>query len=355
MKPLYISAVVSFSGKTALTLGLGLKLQAAGHKVGYYKPISAQPFLAGGKVVDEDAAFVREALKLESPAHELSSVVMDDALLSAILEGRNTRDFEKEVRESYAKLSAGKDVLLVEGGASMREGYVAGLSTARLTEMLSLPTLGVIRYRDAGKLVDDALAIHARMGSHTLGVVVNAVPVDAMKTVNYQVAPFLEKHGVRVYGVLPHQQSLMSISVGELIGITSARVLNSKVNENALVENLSVGAMSVESALPRFRRTLHKAVITGGDRADLQAAALETSTVALILTGNLQPSSTIVQRAEELGVAVLMVSGSTIETVEAVDKVFGKTSLSSPAKLERFMTLLDHHLDTKRLFTDLGL
>ena len=36
-----------------------------------------------------------------------------------------------------------------------------------------------------------------------------------------------------------------------------------------------VGAMSVESALSYFRRKPNKAVITGGDRADIQLAALE--------------------------------------------------------------------------------
>jgi BioD-like phosphotransacetylase family protein len=39
-----------------------------------------------------------------------------------------------------------------------------------------------------------------------------------------------------------------------------------------------VGAMSAENALSYFRRKAHKVVITGGDRPDIQLAALETST-----------------------------------------------------------------------------
>lgn len=62
MKPLYITAVVTFSGKTALALGIGLKLQAAGKRVGYFKPVSTQPFISGGKVIDEDADFVKRSL-----------------------------------------------------------------------------------------------------------------------------------------------------------------------------------------------------------------------------------------------------------------------------------------------------
>ena len=122
-----------------------------------------------------------------------------------------------------------------------------------------------------------------------------------------------------------------------------------------LVENLSVGAMTVESALPLFRRTINKAVITGGDRTDLQAAALETSTAALILTGNLQPSATIVRRAEELGVAVLLVSDSTMETVEKIESVLGRTRLGQAEKLNRFQAMLAEHLDYERLLKGLEL
>lgn len=354
MKPLYITAVVTFSGKTALALGIGLKLQEAGRKVGYFKPVSSQPYLVDGKLVDEDAEFVRRTLQLNIPSHELSPVIVDETLLTSIIEERNTRDFAKEIRDAYAHLSQNNDVMLVEGGGSMREGYAVGLPTVEMAQLLDLPTLGVVRYRDGLKLLDDVLALKSRVEDRVLGVVINAVPSDAFELVKNKVAPYLEKQGIKVYGVLPHQPALMSISVAELIAITNARVLTTTAHTDKLVENLSVGAMSVEAALPRFRRVLNKAVITGGDRADIQAAALETSTSALILTGNLQPSSTIIQRAEEANVPVLMVSGSTIDTIETVEQVFGKTRLASPEKLAHFLRTIDQHLDTARLFADLG-
>src|SRR5436190_5213044 len=129
MKPLYISAVVTYSGKTALTLGIGLKLKAAGHKVGYFKPISTQPYRVGGKLTDEDAAFVRQALALTDPLEDMSPVIIDEALFNALIQGKETRDFTQEIKDAYSRVSQGKDVLLIEGGASMREGYAIGLNT----------------------------------------------------------------------------------------------------------------------------------------------------------------------------------------------------------------------------------
>jgi BioD-like phosphotransacetylase family protein len=355
MKQLYVTAVVTFSGKTALTLGIALKLKDAGHKVGYYKPVSTQPFLEGGKLADEDSVFVRKALGIDVPASDLSAVIIDEPLFQKLIQGVETRDFTQAIKDGYSRLSQGKDVLLVEGGASMREGYAIGLNTTQIADLLDLPTLGVVRYRDGLMLVDDVLAMQFRMKPRLLGVVINSVPVEAMDQVKQQVAPYLEKRGVKVYGVLPYEQQLMAISVGELRQILNAKMLTGEARLDAMVENLSVGAMSAEAALPRFRRMLNKAVITGGDRADIQAAALETSTIALILTGNLQPSSSVVKRAEELGVAVLLVPDNTIETVEKVERVFGKTRLNLPDKLARFRAILDTNLDWTRLFADMGL
>ena len=77
MKPLYITAVVTFSGKTALALGIGLKLKDAGRKIGYWKPISTQPCTVEGQLVDEDAAFVKRALDLDTPLGHLKAEATD--------------------------------------------------------------------------------------------------------------------------------------------------------------------------------------------------------------------------------------------------------------------------------------
>ena len=99
----------------------------------------------------------------------------------------------------------------------------------------------------------------------------------------------------------------------------------------------------------------HRRDVTGGDRTDIQAAALETSTTCLVLTGNLQPTATIVKRAEEMNVAVLLVPDSTLETVEKLESIFGRTSLGQPEKLGRFQAMLAEHLRYSELIKDLGL
>ena len=71
MKSLYVTSVERYSGKTAVCLGLGKRFQSDGYKVGYLKPLSLQPWMAGGHLADEDAAFVKDALGLVAQTWEL--------------------------------------------------------------------------------------------------------------------------------------------------------------------------------------------------------------------------------------------------------------------------------------------
>jgi len=158
-----------------------------------------------------------------------------------------------------------------------------------------------------------------------------------------------------VLGALPHVPRLSALSVGELKQRLDAEVLTKDLDPNALVETFTIGAMTAEAALSRFRRTKNKAVITGGDRTDIQLAALETPTVLLILTGNLRPSPLIIQQAEMLNVQILLVPDNTMETVEIVERAYGKTRLGQPEKLEAFKQLMAGNVDVAAIYAALGL
>ena len=95
-----------------------------------------------------------------------------------------------------------------------------------------------------------------------------------------------------------------------------------------LVEHFMIGAMNVESALSYFRKVSNKAVITGGDRSDIQLAALETPTKCLILTGELYPNASILGRAQEVGVPIVVVRADTANTLEVCENPFGICQLT---------------------------
>ncbi|MFZ6031238.1 MAG: phosphotransacetylase family protein [Chloroflexota bacterium] len=361
MKPLYITSIEPYSGKTAACLALGMRFQADGYQVGYLKPLSLQPWRVGDHIADEDAAFVKEILGLAAESWELSPIVITPEYLRDCMDTfeclppEGDPDRLQQVRAAFDAASAGQDVLLLEGGGSLREGYVVGLPTPLVAQHLNSKALAIVKYSDEVRTLDDALTAQYRLGSLLSGVILNRIPEDANTFVNKTAIPYLEGKGIPVLGALPDVHSLAALTVGEIVQALNAEVLTKYLRPQALVENLTIGAMTADTALSRFRKYAHKAVITGGDRTDIQLAALETSTTLLILTGNLRPSPLVVRQAEEFGVAILLVPGNTLETVEAIERLFGKTRLGHSAKLKTFQNLLDEHFDFGRLYPMLGL
>jgi BioD-like phosphotransacetylase family protein len=354
-KTLYVTSVERHSGKTAICLALGRHLQAAGYRVGYLKPLSLQPWRVAGRVADEDAAFAKEVLELAAEPWEISPVVVTPDFLRAHMSGETEPDLMRQVRTSFEAARVGQDVLLLEGGGSLREGYVVGLPTPAVAANCGGDVLAIVKYRDEVRVLDDALTAHTRLGETLCGLIINRVPPDATTFVFEVAVPYLERQGIRVFGVLPEVRSLEALMVAELVDVLEAQVLTEHYSPEAIVETLTIGAMTSEAALSHFRKQTNKAVITCGDRADIQLAALETSTTCLILTSNLRPSPLIVKQADEFNVAVLLVRTNTLETVEAIECIFGKTRLGQVAKLRQFEALLAEHLDLDRLYQVLEL
>lgn len=359
MKPLYVSSILTFSGKTAVCLGLGLRMQVGGLKVGYMKPVSTQPWYMEGRVLDQDAEFVCRTLGLDRAPWELSPVVITDQLLEQAMRGELDRDLMAEIMSACAEECREKDVMILEGGSNLREGTALGVRSVEVARAFDAAVLMVIRWDGALHVADAALSSRYRyqqMGKDLLiGVVINKVPKAHEQFTREVIVPFLEKRGVPVFGVLPEERHLSAISIETLVHALGAEVLSGKDRGMELVEELVVGAMSAEEALPRFRRYRNKAVITGGDRSDVQLAALQTSTAVLILTGNIRPNPSVVGFAEDADVPVLVVPDDTMTAVEKIEPLFGKTRLGQAEKLSRFQALMAEHFDYDRLIKTLGL
>ena len=76
MAGIYVGSTAGYSGKNMVIMGLGLKFQKEGYKVGYYKPVGAMPKEVAGKLGDEDANFVQGVLGLEEDPTEVTPVLV---------------------------------------------------------------------------------------------------------------------------------------------------------------------------------------------------------------------------------------------------------------------------------------
>lgn len=353
MTNLYVTSAETFSGKSSICIGLGLHLQADGLKVGYMKPVNVNSELREGRPFDPDVAFAKESFNMPEPLTTLGPVALTPAKLEQQLRGQAV-DYDPVFMEAFSKVSTGRDVMVLEGGRSWREGYIAGLPPKLVVEKTDSQVILVLKYDDT-LLVDRALAAQDYFGKALVGVVINKIPTVFRDHLSDSIVPFLERHNLKVLGLLPQDSMLAAPSVAELAEGLHAEILCCNENTGELVENMMVGAMSSEAALTYFRRKRNKAVITGGDRADIQLAALETSTRCLILTGNLYPSPGVLRRADELDVPVLLVNLDTLSTVEVVESFLGRSRVQLPQKIDRLVILLNEHFDFPSLYKNLGI
>jgi BioD-like phosphotransacetylase family protein len=352
---LYITSIETLSGKTALCLGLARRLQSDGCQAGYFKPLGTLPYtLDDGRCCDEDALFAAQALHLAEPVELLSPVCLTQDLLEAQLAGP-AQDMISIVTQAYSEVRGSKDIVILEGGASLREGYAVGLATPTVARMLGAPVLCIVKYRTPASLIDDALTAHTRLGDQLLGVVVNAVPPDGVCFAGEVGLPYLEKRRIAVLGLLPEEPGLRATSIGEIAAACEGQFLCGADKADELVENLVVGAMGVEQVRARMQAIFNKAVITGGDRADVVTVALEASAKVIILTGDLQPPPALLEQAAGLGVPIVLTSHHTLRAVELIERFFGKGRVAQPEKLARFEAVLAEHFDFARLYEKLGL
>jgi uncharacterized protein len=363
MKYLLVASTEACSGKSATILGIADRLQAKGLEIAYAQPVitrsspdrpAADPLIAtqpSATTLDSDIQLMAAALALPTDRLGQPLLVLDAASTIDRLTGTDLQDYGKLLQENV-RLPG--QLVILEGGANLHEGSLFGLATAQVAAALDAGVLLVNRYHPLSS-IDLLLSAQQQLGSRLLGCIINDIPRDRVETVQTTLVPFLERSGIPVFGVVHRNGLLRSVTVKQLVEKLDAEILCRPDRLDLMVESLSIGAMNVNSALEYFRRGNNMAVVTGGDRADIQLAALETSTQCLILTGRLAPQPFIVSRAEDLEIPILSVDLDTLTTVEIIDRAFGQVRLQETIKINCARELFGNHCEIDRLLSMLGI
>lgn len=351
-KYLMIGSTEAYSGKSATILGIAQQLKNRDINITYGKPLGTCWTGAEPYELDDDVKFIATTIQLPEERLLPTTLFLDESTIRKRVNGEDQANYPQLFQQSLQ--ANGADLILLEGPANLEEGTLFNLSLVQMTELIDAKVILVARFHSL-LIVGSLISAKQRLGDRLLGVFINDIPEDRLKEVHEAVKPYLERHSIPIFGMMPRSALLRSVSVAELVHLLKAEVLCRADRLDLMVESLSIGAMNVNSALKYFRKGRNMAVITGGDRADIQLAALETSTQCLILTGQMAPSPTIISRAEDLEIPILTVDLDTLTTVEIVDKAFGQVRVNEPIKVQYINQMMAEHFDTDRLLADLGL
>ena len=351
-KAIYLASTEEASGKSVLAISLASMASELGKKVGYFKPITLENSLAPGREgIDEDVEVMRKILNLKLDYESLCPITLKrDDFIKDFLEADVSRCIENLSR-CFEKVSENRDIVLIEGPRTLSVGSFLGCPVPKLAKHFNAEILLVLRFRD-DFIVDEMLEIReycARWDAEILGVVLNRVPRNFMHRVENVIKPFIEKRGLKVFGVIPEEKSLSALTAREICEFLGGRVLAGEDGLDNLVEDVLIGAMTPESAAKYFQRAVNEVVITGGDRTDVILTALETGVAALILTGNLYPSAKVFPRADQLKVPLILVPYDTYTTLLHVQKIIGRIKPSDYRRIRSAINLVKKHVDWKKI------
>jgi BioD-like phosphotransacetylase family protein len=307
-------------------VSIGKLVLNASKKPGYLKPI-----LKTGK--DEDAAFVKDVLSLDEPVETLSPVISKSNLTAGI-------------KSAVAKISKGKDVVIIDGPPEQFQ------SSSEIAKALNAKLLIIESYTED---ISQAIIGHREFGQLLIGVIFNKVPEKRMKKVTEEYAEQLAKAGIKYLGAIQEDRALSSLTIGELATCIEGSFIRGKEKSDDLVENLMLGAMTVDSGQEYFGRKENKAVIIRSERPDMQLAAMGTSTKCLVLTGKTQLKSTVLIKAEEKDIPLITTGEDSAEIMERVEAALSNPGLNHISKLARFEKLMKQNIKIDILLKELGL
>jgi BioD-like phosphotransacetylase family protein len=353
MVPLYVGSTRGYSGKNLTVMGLGQRFLKDGLKVGYFKPFGRLPIKMEGVLTDKDAWFIHRVLRLKDPVESLCPVVATHDLTVDGCRGE-CPGLDQRILAAFDMVSKGKDVVLIGGAGTLESGKTVDISGYNLVERLNASALLVDHY-DEEFYLDALLSVQERLGKRLLGAVINRVQAGYLDTIHELIVPFLERKSIPVLGILPDDPVLGAVMIGDMVDALVGDVLCCRNKLDGLVEHFLIGGMQVDRALEYIRKTRNNAVIVGGDRADVQLAAIEAMTQCLILTGNLYPNEIVVSRAELRGIPIIVVRGDTYSVAKKVEELSRKLRLRENEKVYYGIRLVEEQVDFERLYETLGI
>jgi len=320
---IFVASLSHGAGKTAICAGLGKYLINHGKKVGYLSPT------IGSDNNKADASFMKEVLALPESLDFICPNFENENQLAA------------NIKKLIEVVSGGKDIVLVESS----NAKAAREATAK-----------VILVATHAELTDNkVIGVYKGYGQQAAGIVINKVPTSQLHDVWTDKAPSMREAGVNILGVLPEDRALLTFNLDELARLINGNFANATKKTEEIPTSFMLGAMTVDSGLPYFSRMSNKVAIVRGERPDMQMAALHTSTLAMVVTGEHAMIPQVKNLAEDKKVPVILTSYDCTTVANRIEENILKTRFHQKRKVDKILELMSKGFDFQLLSKTAGI
>jgi BioD-like phosphotransacetylase family protein len=328
----FIAATRQNDGKTTTSLGLIAALQKHFARVGYIKPVGQRFVEIEEQKIDEDSVLMNSVYQLNCPLVDMSPIAVEPAFTRKYLQAANNEALVKKIQTSFDRVAWEKDFVLCEGSGHAGVGSVFDLSNAQVAKTLGCKVIIVSR-GGIGKPIDEVAlnqALFEKEGVEIIGVIINKVMPEKIPEITRFVRSGLKRKGLELLGVLPHHHTLSKPTIGLIAEELHTEILNAPLPLNTLVDDVVVGAMGAQNALPFFKRGA--LLITPGDREDILLAAGAMTfpggaenMAGIVLTGGLRPGDSVMRALQTMPIPVLLAKADSYQVASRVHDLTVKT------------------------------
>jgi BioD-like phosphotransacetylase family protein len=356
----FIAATRQNDGKTTTSLGLIAALQKYFPRVGYIKPVGQRFVEIEEQKIDEDSVLMDSVYQLNCPLVDMSPIAVEPAFTRKYLTSANNEALVKKIQDSFDRVAWEKDFVLCEGSGHAGVGSVFDLSNAQVAKTLGCKVI-IISQGGIGRPIDEVAlnqALFEKEGVEIIGVIINKVLAEKIPEITRFVRSGLKRKGLELLGVLPHQQILSQPTVGLIREELRAEMLNTPPTLNTLVDDVVVGAMGAQNAMPFFKPGV--LLITPGDREDILLAAGATTfpgsaenMAGIVLTGGLRPSPAVIKALQTMPIPILLAKPDSYQVASLVHSLTVKTRPADAKKISLIRDIVAEHVNVKKIIESL--
>lgn len=352
----FIAATRQNDGKTTTSLGLIAALQEFFPRIGYIKPVGQRFIQVDEQNIDEDTVLMDAVYRLNCPLVDMSPIAVEPDFTRKYLQAGNNEALVRKIQKAFDRVAWEKDFVLCEGSGHAGVGSVFDLSNAQVASILGCKVI-IVTQGGIGKPIDEVAlnqALFEKEGVQVTGVILNKVLGDKVDYVSDFARRGLKRRGLELLGVIPHQRILSSPTVDSIREELQAEVLNPTPTLQTLVEEVVVGAMTAQNAVPFFRRGA--LLITPADREDIVLAASSSLSTTgdhrlagIVLTRGMQPGEAMIEVIRSMPVPVLLAREDSYQVASRVHDLIVKTRPKDSEKISLIRDLIARNVNVKKI------
>lgn len=341
MDRIVVTSMSRGAGKTSVIIGLAKAMKKS---FGYLKPLGDRMIYREKKMWDYDADLVTHIFGMRQDPEQLT-LGFEHSKLRYMYDDEGRR---KKLQEMVT--DANRDFIFIESGSHLAYGVSLGLDPFSVAKDIGGQMVIVIEGHE-DTLLDEALFIKKYL--NTFPPILKGLIFNKVRNIEEFRTFYLNKitdQGLSVLGLIPYEKELTYLTPHFLAERLFAKVITGEGGLRRVIKNILVGAMSVNAL---FQTSLlqreSKLVITSGDRADMILAAIESDAACLIITNNILPSSTIISKAQERNIPMLLVPQDTYQVAANIDNLEILLTKEDSQKLHLVEQLVQNYVDVERL------